>query len=305
MSLKVASDEWKTRRKRGIGGSDAAAALGLSRWKSPLRLYLEKIGEIEEEPDNEAMYWGRVLEDVVVKAFEERTGKKTRRVNHMLIHPQHSFMLANIDRRIVGEKALLEVKTTAQWNEEEWKGDEMPQEYIIQGQHYLAVTGYDKAYFAVLVGGRKLLIKELPRDEELIEMIIEGEKRFWEHVEKRIPPELDGSPDAEKILNYLYPVAQEGTTIELPPTAENLVEEIRLLSQQIKELETLKKEKENKLKEMIGEAEKAYVGNYVITWKNVVSMRFDTKKFKKDHPDLYAQYAKETLYRRFSIKEAG
>ena len=70
-------------------------------------------------------------------------------------------------------------------------------------------------------------------------------------------------------------------------------------------LETLKKEKENKLKEMIGEAEKAYVGNYVITWKNVVSMRFDTKKFKKDHPDLYAQYAKETLYRRFSIKEVG
>jgi len=304
MSLKIASDEWKTRRKRGIGGSDAAAALGLSRWKSPLRLYLEKIGEIEEEPDNEAMYWGRVLEDVVVKAFEERTGKKTRRVNHMLIHPEYPFMLANIDRRIVGEKAILEVKTTAQWNEEEWKGDEIPQEYIIQGQHYLAVTNYSKVYFAVLVGGRKLIIKELERDNELIDMIIEGEKKFWEMVENRTPPELDGSKDAEEILSYIYPRAEEGTVIELP-AYESLAEELVAIKKQIKELEQLAKEKENKIKELIGENEKAILGRYEVNWKNITSTRFDTKAFKKEYPDLYKQFARESSYRKFTIKEVG
>lgn len=295
-------EEWKELRKKGIGGSDAAAALGLSRWKSPLRLYLEKIGEISSDVATEAAYWGNILEDIVAKEFERRTGKKVQRVNAILIHPKHGWMIANVDRKVVGESAILECKTTSAWNKDEWKDDEIPQEYIIQLQHYLAVTGYEKAYIAVLIGGNKFIWKELARDDELINMIIEGEKKFWELVETRTPPELDGSKDAAEILEYLYPKAEEGSRIELP-ALENLVNEIQSLKDQIKQLEELKNEKENKLKQAIGEYEIAIFGKYKVTWKNVTSNRFDSNAFKKEYPDLYKKFLKSSSYRRFSIKE--
>ncbi|ABR31320.1 hypothetical protein SU69_07490 [Thermosipho melanesiensis] len=301
-TTKMSYEEWKELRRKGIGGSDAAPALGLSRWKSPLRLYLEKIGEIKSDVDTEAAYWGNILEDIVAKEFEKRTGKKVKRVNAILIHSKHEWMIANIDRKVVGENAILECKTTSAWNKDEWKDDEIPQEYIIQLQHYLAVTGYDKAYIAVLIGGNKFIWKELERDDELINMIIEGERKFWKMVENRTPPELDGSKDANEILEYLYPKAEEGSYIELP-AYENLIDEIQSLNAQIKQLEELKAEKENKLKEAIGEHEMAVVGKYKVIWKNITSNRFDSRTFKKEYPDLYKQFLKTSTYRRFTIKE--
>jgi len=295
-------EEWKQQRRNGIGGSDAAAAIGLNRWKSRLKLYLEKIGELEDNVDSEATYWGRILEDVVAEEFTRRTGKAVRRVNAILIHPEFEWMIANIDRKVVGENAILEVKTTAAWNNKEWEQDEIPQEYIIQAQHYMAVTGADLTYFAVLVGGQKLLIKELVRDDELIEMIIREEQKFWQMVENRTPPELDGSVDAKEILSYMYPTAIEGSVIELP-TYESTVEEILALGKQIKELEQMKEEKENKLKAEMAEHEIAYVGKYKVSWKNISQSRLDTKLLEHEQPEIYKKYLKENNFRRFSIKE--
>lgn len=295
-------EEWKQQRRNGIGGSDAAAAIGLNRWKSRLKLYLEKIGELEDNVDSEATYWGRILEDVVAEEFTRRTGKAVRRVNAILIHPEFEWMIANIDRKVVGENAILEVKTTAAWNNKEWEQDEIPQEYIIQAQHYMAVTGADLTYFAVLVGGQKLLIKKLVRDDELIEMIIREEQKFWQMVENRTPPELDGSVDAKEILSYMYPTAIEGSVIELP-TYESTVEEILALGKQIKELEQMKEEKENKLKAEMAEHEIAYVGKYKVSWKNISQSRLDTKLLEHEQPEIYKKYLKENNFRRFSIKE--
>jgi len=295
-------EEWKQQRRNGIGGSDAAAAIGLNRWKSRLKLYLEKIGELEDNVDSEATYWGRILEGVVAEEFTRRTGKAVRRVNAILIHPEFEWMIANIDRKVVGENAILEVKTTAAWNNKEWEHDEIPQEYIIQAQHYMAVTGADLTYFAVLVGGQKLLIKKFVRDDELIEMIIREEQKFWQMVENRTPPKLDGSVDAKEILSYMYPTAIEGSVIELP-TYESTVEEILALGKQIKELEQMKEEKENKLKAEMAEHEIAYVGKYKVSWKNISQSRLDTKLLEHEQPEIYKKYLKENNFRRFSIKE--
>jgi len=295
-------EEWKQQRRNGIGGSDAAAAIGLNRWKSRLKLYLEKIGELEDNVDSEATYWGRILEGVLAEEFTRRTGKAVRRVNAILIHPEFEWMIANIDRKVVGENAILEVKTTAAWNNKEWEHDEIPQEYIIQAQHYMAVTGADLTYFAVLVGGQKLLIKKFVRDDELIEMIIREEQKFWQMVENRTPPELDGAVDAKEILSYMYPTAIEGSVIELP-TYESTVEEILALGKQIKELEQMKEEKENKLKAEMAEHEIAYVGKYKVSWKNISQSRLDTKLLEHEQPEIYKKYLKENNFRRFSIKE--
>ena len=304
-TLEMTYEEWKAARMKGIGGSDAAAAIGVSRWKSPLQLYLEKAGEIEQPEAGEAAYWGNVLEAIVADEFTKRTGKKVQRVNRILIHPEHEHMIANIDRRVVGENAILECKTTGAWNAKEWEGDDIPAEYVIQVMHYLAVTGAEKAYFAVLIGGNRFEWKEIERDEELIEMMIAKESEFWRCVETQTPPPISESK-AElhgDIMNRLYPNANAGASIELPPTYSDTLEQLVDVKTRIKDLEISQDYLENQIKDAMKDAERARVGRFTIKWANVASKRFDTKLFEKTNPDLYSQYIKESQSRRFTVKE--
>src|SRR5690606_30783967 len=128
------------------------------------------------------------------REFSLRTGLKVRRRNAILQHQQYEWMIANIDREVVGVREGLECKTTSAFNAGEWKNDEIPAPYIVQCQHYMAVTGYSAWWIAVLIGGNKFVYKRIERDDELIEQLIELEKDFWEnHVMKNVPPEMDGS----------------------------------------------------------------------------------------------------------------
>ncbi len=296
-------EEWKETRRKGIGGSDAAAIAGLNRFKSPLAVYLEKVGEIKKNVNNEYTYWGNILEDLVAKEFEKRTGKRVHRVNAILIHPEYPWMIANIDRKISGEDAILECKTTSAWNAKEWKDDEIPQEYIIQVQHYMAVTNTSHAYIAVLIGGNKFVWKKVERDEELIQNLIKIEKEFWDCVESKTPPDIDGSKNSTEILNILYPSSTTDDILSLPGEANKLIEERNALAEQIKQLDEMKAEKENRIKALLGEHESGRTDKYFVSWKQVKTKRFDSKTFKKEHSDLYEQYAKESSYRRLTIKE--
>jgi len=297
-------EEWKAARMKGIGGSDAAAAIGVSRWKSPLQLYLEKSGEIEQPEVGEAAYWGNVLEAVVADEFTKRTGKKVQRVNRILIHPEYQYMIANIDRRVVGENAVLECKTTGAWNGKEWEGDEIPSEYIIQVMHYLAVTGAEKAYVAVLIGGNRFAWKEIARDEELIAMMTNAEMGFWNYVVSQTPPPLSESKAelTAGIMDRLYPESSGGM-IDLPPTYTGILEQLIEVKSRIKELEISEDYLASQVKEYMKDSERARVGRFNVSWKNVTTKRFDTKLFEKTNPDLYSQYVKESQSRRFTVKE--
>jgi len=296
-------ERWVEERKKGIGGSDAASLLGLNKWKSPIRLYMEKIGEIESDKAGEAAYWGTKLENVVSKEFTKRTGKRAFNVNKILIHPEYDWMIANIDRRIVGENAILECKTTSAYNKEKWIGEEIPQEYIIQVMHYMAVTNTEKAYFACLIGGQKFVWKEIERDEELITMLIEQEKDFWEnHVMKGIPPEMDGSDDAGNLILKMFPDGYDPEVVELNQEADDLLYQLSGLKDAIKTLDTQKKECENKVKVMVGEHAKAMTDHFMINW-STTKPSFDSKAFQKDHPDLYDEYKIREGSRRFTYKE--
>lgn len=295
--------EWLKWRTKGIGGSDVSAIAKMNKWKSPIAVWMEKTGQIElEEEQSEAAYWGTILEDAVAKEFEIRTGKKVRRRNAILQHPQYPFMIANVDRIIVGADEGLECKTTSEYMKDEWKDDEVPAPYLLQVQHYMAVTGYKAWWIAVLIGGNKFIHKRIERDEELIAQIIEIEKDFWlNHVEKMVPPELDGSEASTELLKVLYPEARQ-TEIDLPNEAQSLVDALDQINIELKELETRKNEYENRLKQMLGENERGRIGERVVTWKNICSNRFDSKTFAHDHPDLYEQYLKPSTYRKFAVK---
>lgn len=304
-TLNMSHEEWLAARKQGLGGSDAGTVLGFNKYKSPFELYQEKIGAYEPHVDNDAVYFGNALEDFVAQEFAKRTGKKVRRMNKILVHPEHEFMNANLDRVIVGEKAILECKTASEYLREAWEGEDIPASYLCQVHHYLAVTGYEKAYIAVLIGGNKFVWKEVERDEEFIQILIEREKDFWEnHVLAQNPPPIDGSDAASNFLKELYP-EDDGTAIMLTKDDETVLDAIEALSDEIKQLETQKKEHENKIKLKLETASEAHSPRHKLTFKTVVSNRIDSKRLKEEVPEVYEKFTKPSSARRLTIKKLG
>lgn len=299
----MSREEWLAQRQRGLGGSDAGTIMGVNKWKSKFQLYLEKSGEYYEEVNNDYVYFGNLLEDVVAKEFERRSGKKVRRKNQMLVHPEHDFMLANLDRVVVGEKALLECKTTSEYNLAEWEGDEVPASYLCQIQHYLAVTGYEKAYVAVLCGGNKFIWKEIPRDDELIDIIIENEKQFWEdHVLAGISPAIDGSDAASDLLKKLYPT-DNGESIMFTEKEDQLLDALESVKNEMAELEELKKRYENQLKMELEEAQQGVSSRYIVSYKASERNTIDSKRLKADMPDIAERFTKKSMARTLRIKK--
>lgn len=289
-------------RTKSIGGSDSAAVLGISPWKSPLELYLEKIGELPPVDETEAMRWGTILEEPVAKEFEARTGKRVMRVNRQLVHRDHPFITAHLDRRVAREPALLEVKTTnvfaRDWGEE--GTDQVPEHYLAQVQHYLAVTGYQVAYVAALVGGQTLKLYTVPRNETLVEAIVDAEVRFWkQHVEPRVPPEPRTSAEASALWRNAIGRAVEATE-EVAAMHRILVD----TREAIKKLEAEKDYMELQLKAVLQDADQlVHEGKTLVTWKNVTAKKFDAKAVQAAMPDLTSRFTKETTYRRFVVKE--
>lgn len=294
---------WLETRRKGLGGSDCGVVLGVNKYKSKYQLYLEKRGEFTQEVDNEFIYFGNALEDFVAKEFEKRSGKEVFIHETTMFHPEHEFMLANVDRLVKGENALLECKTASEYVKGEWDGDDIPPSYLCQIMHYLAVTGLEKAYIAVLIGGNKFVWKSIERDEELIEIIIQAEKDFWyNHVVPGIPPEIDGSEAATSFVKELYPYDNGGKII-LNDEVETLLEAIEVIKKDIKSLTEQQKEYENRIKLMIGENEKGFTDKYVINYKSYTSVRLDSAKIKKEQKDIYEKYGKESTARKFSYKK--
>ncbi|MEI5946508.1 hypothetical protein ETJ91_00560 [Bacillus albus] len=303
-TLNMDHAQWLQARKQGIGGSDVSAIAGLNKWKSVVQVFFEKTQAIEKEDiQSESAYFGNVLEEVVANEFAKRTDLKVQRRNAILQHPEYPWMLANVDRLIVGKKNGLECKIASEYLKKEWEDEEVPAAYLLQCQHYMAVTGYEAWWIAVLIGGNKFVHKKIERDEELIQYLIDIEKDFWlNNVEKNEPPMFDGSDASTELLKHLYPESIVDSFVSLGKQEELLIEARNQVDREIKVLEEQKAEYENKIKAKLGTNEVGGTENYKVYWKSYKTNRFDSKRFKAEHPDLFEQYAKETTSRRFSVK---
>ncbi|MFJ8216437.1 YqaJ viral recombinase family protein [Bacillus cereus] len=303
-TLNMDHTQWLQARTQGIGGSDVSAIAGLNKWKSAVQVFLEKTQAIEKEDiQSEAAYFGNVLEEVVAKEFAKRTDLKVQRRNAILQHPEYTWMLANVDRLIVGEKVGLECKTASEYLKKEWGDEEVPAAYLLQCQHYMAVTGYEAWWIAVLIGGNKFVHKKIERDEELIQYLIDIEKDFWlNNVEKNEPPMFDGSDASTVLLKHLYPESIADSFVSLSKQEELLIEARDQVDREIKVLQEQKAEYENKIKAKLGTNEVGETENYKIYWKSYTTNRFDSKRFKAEHPDLFEQYVKESKSRKFTVK---
>ena len=204
----LSREDWLACRNLGIGGSDASVVCGINKYKSPIELWMEKIGQTPPQEAGEAAYWGTRLESLVREEFTLRTGIKVIPVTQILQSREYPFMLANLDgvcRCPTHGKCIFEAKTANAFKAGEWEGDSVPQEYILQIQHYLCVTGYSGAYIAAFIGGNAFQWKFVKRDEEIISLLIQYEKDFWAHVQDDVPPALDGTDACAKFLSQRYP----------------------------------------------------------------------------------------------------
>ncbi|AWC45822.1 hypothetical protein CG477_016795 [Bacillus cytotoxicus] len=261
-------EEWLEIRRQGIGGSDLAAVLNLSDWNSPMSLYLDKIGELKEKPQSEYAYWGNVLEDIVAREFTKRTGLKVRRKNEMLRSKKYPFMMANIDRELIGRKEGLECKTTSEYKRGEWKGDNIPTQYILQCQHYMAVTGYKRWHIAVLIGGNKFEFKTIERDEDIIKMAIKKCDVFWNNfVAKRIPPAVDGLKPTTDSLKEIYEKSIEGDHIILPSHSLTYAEDFETAGEQLKYWKERQDKAKNDLINILKCSEKGVHERFEVTYK--------------------------------------
>ena len=299
-------EDWLEYRKLGIGGSDASVVCGISRYKSPVELWMEKTNQMQGHEAGEASYWGTILESIVRNEFTKRTGMEVKQLGQILQSVEHPFMLANLDGVCEHPDygpCIFEAKTASADKAGEWD-DAIPDEFLLQIQHYMAVTGYKGTYIAVLIGGNTFKWRFVERDEELISMLINLEADFWEHVQNMTPPPLDGSDASAKFLAERFPNSTPRSKIELPPTADSILAQYENACEQLEAVTERKQEAENRLKEMLGDNEVGTANGRIVTWKSIVQDRLDSKTLKAEHPTIYQKYINKISYRRFSVRAA-
>ena len=295
-------DEWLALRNKYIGGSDAAAVIGLNRFSSPYAVWAEKTGKIPGFSGNLATEVGAYLEEFVAKQFEKETGKKVRRVNQSILNSTYPFAIANIDREIVGEDAGLEIKTTSELNLKRFKNGEYPENYYAQCVHYLAVTGRRKWYLAVLIGNRDFKWFEIERDEGEIADLMAMEAEFWECVKSDTPPGIDGTSATTEAIKTIYTDSGENS-VDLYG-CDSVLDQYMALGDRIRELEQQREEYANKVKQYMGEAGSGESDRYRVSWKSSIRRTFDNKRFLSDHPEIdVSGYYKETDTRVFRVAE--
>lgn len=293
-------EKWLELRSKYIGGADAASVCGLNEYQSPYALWAEKTGKVPPFAGNLRTRIGTELEPIIAKLFEEETGKKVQNCNFSLINSDYPWAIADIDRMVIGEDAILEIKSTSALNLKHYRDGDYPARFYVQCQHYLAVTGKQTAYLAVLIGNGDFRWFTIERNDDEIAALMETEKQFYEWMQTGEEP--PANPVDVESIELVHPVSN-GTSIELFGQ-QNIMRNYLELKSRIAELEKEADGIAAVLKQDMGDAEKGTDGEYVCTWANRTRTTFDKKAFQKDNPSIdLSKWEKTTNYRAFSIKK--
>lgn len=294
-------------RRTGIGGSDIAAICGLSKYKTPVQIYLEKIGEeIPQQETNDFIYFGNALEDDVAQAYADKNNVTISIEPNTLRHPKYPWMLANIDRWVNDKEYILECKTASVYKSNEFGpdgSDYVPENYLLQLAWYSAVCNVNRVDLAVLIGGHDFRTYTYNKNIELENKLIKIAYNFWHNnvLKKEMPTNIF-SEDTK----ILYPEAEEKYIIADDNIRKDIIE-LNELKRKSKEISDNISQLQASIQVQMRDC--SYIkdenGNNIITWKNANSKgSFDIDSFKKDYPDLYNKYMKPgKKYRIFKIRE--
>jgi putative phage-type endonuclease len=288
----LSREEWLALRRRGIGSSDAAAAVGLDPYRSPFALWAEKRGEYTPSEPGEAAAWGTRLEPVVAAAWAEETGRRVRRRRAILLHPEFDFALCDLDFYSPGPDGpeIVECKTTGAHNAEDWADGAMPLRVRLQVLHQLAVTGYARAHVAALLGGQRLVVRTVEQDPGAQEDLMRGEAAFWALVEGGTPPGIDGTPSTWAAL-AASAGSREPAPRVLPPEAFEWVEGYRSAVAAVRAAETARDSYRALIcAAMGGPGAAVFQGQRVASWQRESRRGLDVAALRRDHPEIAARY---------------
>ena len=299
----MSREEWLERRKHSIGGSDAGAIMGLSKYSSPMVVWGDKTGRLPPQEETEAMWQGTAFEPHVAQRFCEKTGKRVKRCNKMLYNPLYSYSHADIDREVVGENAGLECKfMSVPFAEKDLENDIYPAHYHIQCLHYMAITGADRWYLAILLAGRGFywFTIDRERNQKTIDTLMQAERDFWEqYVLRNEPPPPDGSDPTTKAIREMFPQEEE-YDVELEDEPLARYEALRKQAGEIeKEMEAIKQQ----VMLVMQDSTTGISESYTVKWKRQKRTTYNIKELMKQHPEINMEpFTKTTEHRTFSVK---
>lgn len=296
-------------RRSFLGGSDAAAAVGLSPYRSRFALWLEKTGQVPEQVrDTEAMAWGRRLEPLVIdEALDVLRLRGVAGMQVEVAHPEHPWMRGHVDALIHeepdGPAIPLEAKTVGEWSADQWE-EGVPDWCLIQVHHYLAcLPDAPEAIVAALLGGQRLVIHRIPRDPAAEALLVEQEAAFWRLVESRTPPEVDGSEATSEALRRAFPGREDHPSVQAAPEALAACERFKKARIEVARWEAEQEAAANAIRAALGDATDLLVGDKVLaTWRPSVSHRLSSELVKKWYPEVYAECLAEVRMRRLLVK---
>lgn len=327
----LTEEQWLDYRRLGIGGSDAAAVLGISPFRTARDLYYDKLNiasVVDDDGNWVAMKMGHLLEDLVAEIFSRKTGFKVYQVKKMFQHPQYPYMLADVDYFIElpgGGTAILEIKTTnynakGNW----WKDGEeiVPDYYEAQGRHYMAVTNLDEVYFCCLYGNNEdeVIIRRLKRDLSYESELMALEGYFWtDHVQARVPPPYreDGDTILASSQRHTGPANPDAGLVELGQDLKSRFAEYLALQKQKQSMDRCVKEVKEELDRLraiitaeMGQSCRAHCAldgvDYEITYNPVRKRavgKDDLLRLKLLYPDIYDEFVGVSEYRKFDVKQ--
>ena len=297
-------DEWLELRRKGIGSSEVATILGLNPFDTPYMLWKRKRGELEEEPESEAMLMGHMLEDVVAKRWQRETGKEIQPGSEgeiLFVDEARPFLRVSPDRLYTdaeGRTSILECKTTVK----AVSPDEIPLHWFVQLQYQLGVAGMDKGSLAWLVQGRRFGQMEMDFVRDYFDMLAGEVERFWnENVLGGAEPEAVNVQDVER----KHARHTEGKVLEATQDILSSYSRLKDIQAEMEKLEAEEQGELDRIKMYMQDAEELdYEGARLCTWKaGKDSQTFDSKRFKEENPDLYRKYlVAKPAARRFLIK---
>ncbi len=303
-TLKMTHEEWLAERRKGIGGSDAAAILGMNRGRSPLAVYMDKVGFAPEIPDNEAIRQGRDLEQYVAERFCEATGRRVLPRQPHLATPGIPVDAGEHRPRCGGRGCGPGMQTTNPYNKTPFDQGDVPAPYYWQCQHYMAVTGAKSWFLAVLVHGKAFHVFEISRNDEHISRLIEAERAFWfDNVLAGIPP-LPSGTDGDDDLVALLPASREPDEVADLQGMEADITLMDVLKAEQDAIEQRIKAIKQRIVMTLDGAEAGRTNRWEISYKPQTAERIDSKRLKAERPDIAAAYIKASTSRVMRIKPA-
>lgn len=289
---KLSQEDWLYKRKESIGGSEIGAIAGVSKWASPLSVYVSKTRDGVEIIDNENMKWGRKLETTIAEDFAELSPElighqvKIQRQNFVYAHDDYPFLTASLDRRIIDPingTGVLEVKTSNAFNNEEWEDDGVPDSYYCQVMWYMGIMGYKYAYIYCLFGGQHAELRRVDFDQEAFDGLVQIGVTFWnEFVLKKIMPAPMGIKAEDEVIASLTGPSEDVTEIDETEITHQIVLQRIYNNEAMKESTLLKKQAESQLKLMMGSTAVLLTKEYKVSYKTnkrgIRSMTFTKRK---------------------------